>query len=81
MFQDLIRLQEELGDVASRGMSDAQLEMLPTKVLNLNPGDPVTECPICCEDYAKKDLIKILTCFHEFHDHCIRAWLKVILFS
>eukprot|EP01052_Picozoa_sp_SAG31_P000442 SAG31_NODE_13_length_37961_cov_21.751307_21_plen_732_part_00 len=38
--------------------------------------DLPTECPICLEEYAAADWIKMLPCQHKFHEDCILRWFK-----
>lgn len=32
-------------------------------------------CPICFENYRPGDLLKEMSCCHNFHDGCIDQWL------
>lgn len=34
-----------------------------------------TFCTICIEDFQDEETIKILPCFHQFHQSCIDDWL------
>lgn len=36
-----------------------------------------TMCSICYEDFKNDDPLRILTCKHYFHDHCIDEWFKI----
>jgi len=40
------------------------------------PGDQKT-CPVCVEDYQKKDELKCLPCGHYHHKECLDRWLMV----
>ncbi|ELQ76335.1 putative E3 ubiquitin ligase [Trachipleistophora hominis] len=33
------------------------------------------QCTICLQNYAKNDMIRELTCKHEFHCKCVDRWL------
>lgn len=37
--------------------------------------DDHPECAICLEDYVDDDTLRTLPCRHEFHAHCVDAWL------
>ncbi|OMJ11004.1 Receptor homology region, transmembrane domain- and RING domain-containing protein 2 [Smittium culicis] len=48
---------------------DLIVSSLPTRSFvksNLKPDDDII-CPICLDDYADKDLLRVLPCNHEFH--------------
>uniref|UniRef100_A0A670KI52 E3 ubiquitin-protein ligase RNF43 n=1 Tax=Podarcis muralis TaxID=64176 RepID=A0A670KI52_PODMU len=32
-------------------------------------------CAICLEEFAEGQELRIITCFHEFHRHCVDRWL------
>lgn len=32
-------------------------------------------CPICIQEYAKKDVIRQLPCDHHFHKTCVDPWI------
>ena len=34
------------------------------------------KCTICFEDFAEGDEMRILLCFHRYHDKCIQNWFK-----
>ena len=34
------------------------------------------ECSICLENINKNHLIRVLKCFHIYHDECISEWLN-----
>lgn len=36
-------------------------------------------CTVCMSDYEEGEDLKLLPCFHRFHDKCISQWLKTQL--
>ena len=37
----------------------------------------IDRCHICFCDYADRDQLRMLSCFHDYHVACIDRWLKV----
>ena len=77
--QDLLSLGEQVGSV-SRGASRSVLSALPRS--RLTEADVAAlsgesaSCVICFEDYAPRDLVATLPCFHRFHHTCVEKWLQ-----
>nr|XP_004670698.1 E3 ubiquitin-protein ligase RLIM-like [Jaculus jaculus] len=38
--------------------------------------DALNVCSVCITEYTEGCKIRILPCFHEYHDHCIDRWLS-----
>ena len=36
-----------------------------------------SECTICMVDFESNEQLKMLSCGHYFHEHCIRDWLQI----
>ena len=72
-----MHLGEMLGDAKDKGLSKHELQRLPTTTYTGDENNPNTECHICMDDYKEGDSLKILPCFHNYHDKCIDQWIKV----
>ena len=81
--QGLWELAERLGEVRRRGISEDQLNQLPTlkfKSPNVEAaatGAGSTQCQICLVDFENGDCLRCIPCKHDFHKDCIDEWLKV----
>ena len=82
-----MNLIESIGQV-SRGMTQSDIEKLPTKSFKPSElgggGDSdgtEPQCNICIDEYADGDRLRILQCMHNFHAKCIDRWLKVRLMT
>ena len=77
-LQFLLRLSEQIGDArANTGLCRHQINMLPLRVHGgLQAGRDVA-CNICMCDYETGDNLRMLPCFHEFHQACIDQWIQV----
>lgn len=79
MFQALWELAERIGEVKTRGLSEKDLEALSTKkfkgIKKFNQEGP--QCQVCLSEYKNGDALVNLPCKHEYHDKCIKEWLKV----
>jgi len=71
-YEELLALEERLGDVVQPGLKDAVIDALPTEHV-CGGGD---ECAICLEDVCDGDKLMRLPCNHLFHSSCCRDWLK-----
>ena len=60
-------------------MADEELKSLPTKKFHgkqkFNVDGP--QCQVCLTEYKTGDSLVNLPCKHEYHDKCIKEWLKV----
>ena len=72
-----MELGELIGDAKQKGLSKNELQRLPTTVYKADENNANTECHICMCDYENGDSLKILPCFHSYHDQCIDKWIKV----
>ncbi|XP_048400461.1 E3 ubiquitin-protein ligase RNF128 isoform X2 [Stegostoma tigrinum] len=67
------RKQKQLKNEAKKAINQLDLRIL-------KHGDPETgpdadSCAVCIEAYKPNDVVRILTCNHIFHKHCIDPWL------
>ncbi|KAG8177129.1 hypothetical protein JTE90_012012 [Oedothorax gibbosus] len=72
---------EEDEDEGVPGMSEEEIELLPTHI-NLeapSSGDnkEVKMCSICRQNYSTGDELRVLPCMHAFHVNCIDPWLRI----
>jgi len=57
-------------DAAERCIEKDDLAREVEKARNFNQ-----ECPICAEEYAEGDVLRVTHCGHEFHLHCFDKWI------
>ena len=75
-YEDLLRLQEQLG-VVSRGATSEQIDELPTSTAPAaDTNNEHTSCAVCLEDYVEGESLRTLPCLHQFHTKCVDTWLK-----
>lgn len=70
-YEQLRELEEQIGHV-SKGYSDMEISMIPSK-MNYSTKD---DCAICLDKIKVAELIKTLSCGHDFHKLCIDQSLK-----
>ncbi|XP_071154391.1 E3 ubiquitin-protein ligase RLIM-like [Mytilus edulis] len=77
-YEALWELAERIGEVKTRGLSEKDLEALSTKkfkgIKKFNQEGP--QCQVCLSEYKNGDALVNLPCKHEYHDKCIKEWLK-----
>lgn len=76
----LIRLLARMQDAAApKGATEAAIEALEQVTIqasDLGQGRENT-CPICLNDMAVGEKVRILPCKHMFHSQCVDEWLRV----
>ena len=56
---------------------DINSQLSSRKLLNIDKLSPEKKtCIICLENFKESDKIINLSCFHMFHNNCIRTWLN-----
>uniref|UniRef100_A0A8C4X6F5 Uncharacterized LOC114662230 n=1 Tax=Erpetoichthys calabaricus TaxID=27687 RepID=A0A8C4X6F5_ERPCA len=75
-YEELLSLEERLGEVVTKKMSSAQINCLPTKTFNSASAAGKTICQICYCDYKEREKLRILPCLHDYHTRCVDRWLK-----
>ncbi|CAH1786268.1 unnamed protein product [Owenia fusiformis] len=76
-YQVLLELGDMIGDARPKGLTTHQINLLPVKkYVAADARDPEAECNVCMCEYEENQNIRILPCFHEFHDSCIDQWIK-----
>ena len=62
--------------LAATGLNKQSLRRLPEAVYGLGADIPATDCPICLEEFADGEKVRVLPmCRHVFHVECIDKWL------
>ena len=74
MFQALWDLAERLGEVRGRGMTEEEINKLPSRTYKHGTDE---RCSICLCDFSCGDKLSLLPCSHEEHSECLVEWLKV----
>jgi len=80
--QDLLRLDETIGEVKHRGLQLTDVQHLPSYEVQESASSTahdtsVQVCVICLDDFIARQMIRALPCCHEFHAKCIDRWLIV----
>nr|XP_002734949.1 PREDICTED: RING finger protein 38-like isoform X1 [Saccoglossus kowalevskii]XP_006816740.1 PREDICTED: RING finger protein 38-like isoform X2 [Saccoglossus kowalevskii]XP_006816741.1 PREDICTED: RING finger protein 38-like isoform X3 [Saccoglossus kowalevskii] len=78
-YEALLNLAERLGEAKPRGLTKADIEQLPSYRYNPDThqsGSDQTCCVVCMCDFEQRQLLRVLTCNHEFHTKCVDKWLK-----
>ncbi len=61
----------------SQSNYDVNSQLSSRKLLNIDKLSPEKKtCIICLENFKVSDKIINLSCFHMFHNNCIRTWLN-----
>ena len=61
----------------SKNNCDIDSQLSSRKLLNIDKLSPEKKtCIICLENFKESDKIINLSCFHMFHNNCIRTWLN-----
>jgi E3 ubiquitin-protein ligase Arkadia len=71
-YEQLLELEERMGDVVLPGLGDDAIQGLPTERVCGGGG----ECAICLGDVCDGDTLVTLPCLHKFHAQCCGDWLK-----
>uniref|UniRef100_A0A8C6DZN0 RING-type E3 ubiquitin transferase n=1 Tax=Moschus moschiferus TaxID=68415 RepID=A0A8C6DZN0_MOSMO len=56
------------------GLTRTQIDNLPLRSFEETEGLKV--CTICITEYTAGNTLRVLPCFHEYHDNCIDQWLE-----
>ena len=73
-YEQLLQLEENVGNV-NKGLTNEQIDNLPTKKYRQHIDGDHNKCIICMEEFEEKERVKYLPCNHLFHHNCIRQWL------
>lgn len=82
-YESLWDLAERLGEVRHRGISEDQINQIPTLKFKTQNGEAAAvadsamqQCQICLVDFENGDCLRHIPCKHDFHKDCIDTWLK-----
>lgn len=78
-YEALLNLAERLGDAKPKGLTKPEIEQLPSYRFNKenhNSDMDQTSCVVCMCDFENRQLLRVLSCSHEFHAKCVDKWLK-----
>ena len=73
-YEQLLQLEDNVGKV-NKGLTNEQIDKLPTKKYRQKIDGDNNKCIICMEEFEEKERVKYLPCGHLFHHDCIRQWL------
>ena len=73
-YEQLLQLEDDVGKV-NKGLTNEQIDKLPTKKYRQRIDGDNNKCIICMEEFEEKERVKYLPCEHLFHHDCIRQWL------
>lgn len=79
-YEDIIALQERMGDVRPRGADIADVSRLPTEKFDQSSvpsGSEEAKCCICLEQFQSGNELRRLPCLHSFHAECVDKWLVI----
>lgn len=81
-YEELLALGERIGSVQQVALSQAEVDLLPTRripddiaVPGRHSDDDARRCAVCQEDYVAGEVVRTLPCLHAFHTNCIDRWL------
>jgi len=61
--------------MVEQSMKMDEILRLPMKIYKPQCDKPKEICVVCTEDFNKGETLRVLTCFHSFHQGCIDEWL------
>ncbi|XP_078684441.1 uncharacterized protein LOC144917940 [Branchiostoma floridae x Branchiostoma belcheri] len=61
-------------DEPPRGLTPQEIENIPYR--NFARNEEAKTCSICIVNYRTGNRVKMLPCAHEFHEACIKRWLR-----
>lgn len=74
----LIRILARIQDLrVAKGATDAAIDLLPLVTLQEGTEGIDGSCPICLNDMAVGEQVRVLICKHVFHRECLDEWLRV----
>ena len=71
IMNDFHMIEEE----NEEGLSEAQLQSLPTTHISIQQVQDDTKCNVCLMDYTEGETVCQLSCSHLYHTNCITRWL------
>lgn len=79
-YESLLQLQENIGEVKRRGLTDSSLRLLSRDVYRREKASGFAlqdhACPVCMTEYEEGETTLRLPCKHFFHSTCVETWLS-----
>lgn len=78
-YEELLELEEQIGDVKTGLTEDRIIRNLKTSVHNSQTriSKESEACIICQVEYEEDEIIGTLDCGHAYHGECVKRWLSV----
>jgi len=70
-YEEMLALDS---NIVKKGLTSYDLKKFPLEVFLKGLEEEYT-CNICLSDFESGEIIRNLNCSHQFHQHCIDAWL------
>lgn len=74
--RNISRRQQEMElEIVEHSMKMDEILRLPMIIYQPQVDKPSKNCVVCTEDFEPGETLRVLTCFHYFHQGCIDEWL------
>ena len=76
VFRDGILVATPGTESPASGLSDEQIQQLPTGQISKEQEEENNTCSVCLMPYKEGETVSKLPCNHSYHFGCIQTWLK-----
>lgn len=74
-LEELLQILQNTG--GREGLTPNDIEILPSRVYrSCDHPNGIEPCSVCLEPFEDGDNLRMLPCFHQFHNQCIDTWLR-----